>query len=228
MKLIKTKAIVLSRFNYGETDRILTVISPDLGKLRLIAKGSRAMKSKLAGGIELFTVNDIAFIRGRTEIATLVSSRMNENFKFILTDINRVQFGYELLKTINQTIEDAAESEYYDLLETTLKALNDLMIDLDITRLWFMARLIAITGHMPNLVSEADGKSLDLDKKYNFNLDSMCFEADLKGKFMPNHIKFLRLSFSLKQPLAIAHIKEAGNMVNDLMPIISSMRQQHL
>ena len=87
MKLIKKKAIVLSRFNYGETDRILTVISPDLGKLRLIAKGSRAMKSKLAGGIELFTVNDIAFIRGRTEIATLVSSRMNENFKFILTDI---------------------------------------------------------------------------------------------------------------------------------------------
>jgi len=39
----------LSRTDYGEADRILTVLTPDYGKLRLLAKGVRKVKSKLGG-----------------------------------------------------------------------------------------------------------------------------------------------------------------------------------
>lgn len=60
--IIVTSGIVLNRINFGEADRILTVITPDQGKLSLIAKGVRKEKSKLAGGIELFSVSNISFI----------------------------------------------------------------------------------------------------------------------------------------------------------------------
>jgi len=83
---IVTTAIVLSRLNYGEADRIITVITPDNGKLRLMAKGVRRVKSKLAGGIELFIVSSLTFIKGKGDIGTLVSSRLQTHFSSIVTD----------------------------------------------------------------------------------------------------------------------------------------------
>jgi DNA repair protein RecO (recombination protein O) len=57
MKTIVTKGIVLTRTDYGEADRILHFLTPDQGKIAGIAKGVRKSKSKLAGGIELFSVS---------------------------------------------------------------------------------------------------------------------------------------------------------------------------
>ena len=44
-----TDAIVLSRFDLGEADRVLTLITPDHGKLKAIAKGVRRPTSRLGG-----------------------------------------------------------------------------------------------------------------------------------------------------------------------------------
>ena len=47
MKQVVTKAIVLARTNYGEADRIVSVLTADKGKVRLLAKGVRKIKSKM-------------------------------------------------------------------------------------------------------------------------------------------------------------------------------------
>jgi len=47
-----TDAIVLSRFDYGEADRILTLITPGGGKIKAIAKGVRRQKSRIGGSLE--------------------------------------------------------------------------------------------------------------------------------------------------------------------------------
>src|SRR5665213_4492942 len=124
MKQIITKGIVLSRTDYGEADRILTLLTPDQGKLRLMARGVRRMKSKLAGGIELFSVSDITFIRGRGEIGTLVSTRLRTYYRNIVQDIERVQLGYELIKSLNKATEDAPEVDYFELMERSFAALD--------------------------------------------------------------------------------------------------------
>ncbi|MCA9330182.1 DNA repair protein RecO, partial [Candidatus Saccharibacteria bacterium] len=62
MKQIVTVGIVLARINYGEADRIVTILTPDHGKIRLLARGVRKIKSRLAGGIELFSINDLTYI----------------------------------------------------------------------------------------------------------------------------------------------------------------------
>jgi DNA repair protein RecO (recombination protein O) len=80
VKSLQTKAIVLSRTDYGEADRILTFLTPHEGKLRLMARGVRKAKSKVAGGIELFSTSDISFLRGRGEIGTLISARLRKYY----------------------------------------------------------------------------------------------------------------------------------------------------
>src|SRR4029077_4539651 len=69
-----TDAIVLSRFELGEADRVLTLITPDYGKLRVIAKGVRRIKSRLGGSLEPFAELRVALAHGRTfEVVTQVS-----------------------------------------------------------------------------------------------------------------------------------------------------------
>lgn len=228
MKQQKTKAVILSRRNYRETDRIITVLTPEFGKLRLIAKGSRVMKSKLAGGIELFTVNDIGFLRGRGEMATLIYSRLDINFPNIISDINRVQEGYSLLRTIDRTTEDETEPEYFYLLQWALAGLNDFSVDVETIRLWFLSKLMSISGHSPNLLTDSKGDKLHEKKLYGFDIESMAFFKQPGGKFNAKHIKFIRLVFNSSNPLRLARVVSADSLVYDLLPLVVMMRNTHL
>ena len=53
-RIYVTDAIVLSRFDLGEADRVLTLMTPEYGKLKAIAKGVRRQKSRLGGSLEPF------------------------------------------------------------------------------------------------------------------------------------------------------------------------------
>lgn len=69
-----TDAIVLSRFDYGEADRILTILTPGFGKLKAIAKGIRRQKSRIGGSLEPFAELRLALAHGRTfDVVTQVS-----------------------------------------------------------------------------------------------------------------------------------------------------------
>ena len=196
MNQLTTTGIVLARTDYGEADRILTVITPDHGKLRLMAKGVRRVKSKLAGGIELFSVSDISFMRGRSDIGTLISARLTRHYGRIVADIERVQLGYELIRVLNKVTEDAAEPDYFDLLELTFAALDNTVIDSTLVRLWFQVQLLRLGGHSPNLQTDTRGNKLEFNRSYEFSVDAMAFTAANDGPLKASHIKFLRLLFS--------------------------------
>src|SRR5213082_1067521 len=69
-----TDAIVLSRFELGEADRVLTMLTPEYGKVRAIAKGVRRQTSRLGGSLEPFAELRVALSHGRTfEHVTQVS-----------------------------------------------------------------------------------------------------------------------------------------------------------
>ena len=70
MKQRKTSAIILRRTNFGEADRILSLLTPE-GKISAIARGVRKQKSKLAGGVEIFALNEVVLIEGKSDIQTI-------------------------------------------------------------------------------------------------------------------------------------------------------------
>ena len=65
MSSFKTKGIIIKRSNYSEADRILTIFTENLGKIRVNAKGVRKIKSRLAGSLELFCLTSFVIIEGR-------------------------------------------------------------------------------------------------------------------------------------------------------------------
>lgn len=228
MNSLQTRGIVLSRTDYGEADRIITVLTPDQGKLRLMARGVRKPKSKLAGGIELFSVSDVTFIRGRGEIGTLISSRLNHHYGRIVEDIERVQLGYDLIKLLNKATEDEPEPEYFETLQHALEALDDPSVDPVLIRAWFSSQLLKLGGHAPNLQTAADGSKLDAEGKYGFDAEAMAFEPRPRGAFTAAHIKTLRLLFSGHPPRDIAKVEGLDGLLDDIAPLVRTMLTSYI
>lgn len=226
MKAKQTTAIVLTRTNFQEADRILTVLTPDYGKLRLMAKGVRRVNSKLAGGIELFSVSQISFIQGRGEIGTLISTRLTTHYGEIVKHIDRTTAGYELIRLVNKVTEDAAEQDYFDLLQTIFHALNEPDMSLDTIWLWAYAQLLRLAGHSPNVRQETGGHVLRADGTYRFSLDDMAFSAQSGGLYDARHIKLLRLALSAASPQVMQPVQGIDALLPTCVQLCRTMLSQ--
>lgn len=228
MKPLLAEGIVLSRTDYGEADRILTLLTPEQGKLRLMARGVRKPKSKLAGGIELFSTAEISYMHGRGEIGTLISARLVTYYSNIVQNIDRVQLGYELIKQLNKATEDQPEAEYFQLLQQAFTALNDATIDIGLIRLWFQAQLLKQAGHSPNLQTDNSGQKLTPYQAYNFDFDAMTFTPYSSGKFTAGHIKTLRLLFDGHVPTKLQHVQGMTDLLPDLGLMVHAMLTSYI
>lgn len=226
---IVTRGIVLRRLNYAEADRILTFLTPDRGKVTAIAKGVRKSKSKLAGGIELFSVSDITYIPGRREISTLISTRLGKHYANIVKETARTGVGFECIGITNKATEEAAEGGYFDILRCAFEGLDDLELQPQITSVWFNMQLLKLTGHAPNLQTDLAGEKLQASKKYNFYFDDMKFgEGNGEGNFSADIIKFLRLGFQAKNPHVLGKIEGVEEFTAAAQPLVLSMLKSYV
>lgn len=208
MNQIVTRGIVLRRIDYQEADRILTVLTPSHGKISLIAKGARRSKSKLAGGIELFSVSDITYIKGRKDISTLTSSRLRQHFPNITKDLDRTMAGYELLRRIDKIIEsDVEDQAYFDLLQDGLEGLDIMNMSYQVADMWFSLHLLELTGHTPDFRQDNEDKPLQRDELYNFDYDLMRFVSHTAGRYNQQHIKFLRFAKQAGSPKKLSNLQ---------------------
>lgn len=216
MKTLRTKAIVLRRTNYGEADRIVQFLTPENGVMSVMAKGVRREKSRLAGGIELFATCDVTVGSGRGELGILTASRMDKFYSHIMTDYDRLQFGYDAVKQVAGVAATVDEPAFYDLLEQTYQALDDLMIDVRLTRAWFWLQLAILLGVGMNLSTDVNGMKLVEDARYNFSELDHGFVFNEKGTFGSEHIKLLRI-LSAQSPKVAAHVSGVGDLINDCL-----------
>jgi len=223
MQQLKDKAIVLGRIDYAERDRILTLLCKNQGKMSLIAKGTRAAKSKLAGGIELFSESDIQYIKGRGNVGTLTSSRLHQHFGRIIEDIERTMFAYECLRLVGKINQDGSGQECYPLLSTLFAALNDPQSHLVLTKIWFFMQILDYMGTAPELYISQDSKKLQAGASYQFDYDKQAFRIDENGEFTADHVKFLRLCLSQRRPpkvvLSIEALRVADRFVQRLIQL---------
>jgi len=194
MKQLVSSAIVLKRTNYGEADRIIQVITPDHGKMSLMAKGVRKVNSKLAGSIELFSTIDVTYIPGRGSINRLITARLKQHFSNISKDLERANSGYDFIKVINKVTEDEVDEQWFDLLSNSFKYLDNPIIDINLIKIWYYLNIFKLTGHTPNLNNDRDGRDYSEKGRYSFDLESMSFYPDDNGKYFAQHIKVLKLA----------------------------------
>jgi DNA repair protein RecO (recombination protein O) len=216
VKTFRTKAIVLRRTNYGEADRILQLLTADNGMVSVMAKGVRKEKSRLAGGIELFARSDVTIGSGKGDLGILTAARLDKFYSHIMTDYDRLQFGYDAIKQIMKAATTIDEPAFFDLLEQTFVSLDDAQVDIRLTKAWFWLQLAILLGVGMNLSTDTNGMKLVEDATYNYSEGEHGFVFHEKGMFSSDHIKLLRL-LSAQPPKVAAQVKGALELVNDCL-----------
>ena len=85
--IIKTKGIVINEANSKENDKILTVLTPDLGKISVLVKGAKKNKSTFLSTCQLLAFSDLVLYKNLGDLYILNSSEIIELFYNIRIDI---------------------------------------------------------------------------------------------------------------------------------------------
>jgi DNA repair protein RecO (recombination protein O) len=145
-----TDAIVLSRFDLGEADRVLTLITPQHGKLKAIAKGIRRPASRLGGSLEPFAELNVALARGRTfDVVTEV--RVGHAWLNLRDRLESTATAWYLAELADRSLEERHEAEpLYDLLRRAYELLDAGMAPGRVAR-WYEMHLADELGQRPEV-----------------------------------------------------------------------------
>lgn len=117
------EGIILKRRAVGEADRMLTVYTRQLGKIRVLGKGVRRIHSRRSGHVELFsrvilTLHTHGSIDIMTEAQAVVSGSLFE------THASRIAYAYCMCELVDQLLADRQEhADIFFLLADSLKTL---------------------------------------------------------------------------------------------------------
>lgn len=149
-RLYPTEAVVLKGFDYGEADRLLTLYTPNLGKIRCIAKGVRRTKSRMSGHLDLFTRSNLLIARGR-QLDIVTQAETIEHFPAMRQDLLRSSNAHYVAELVeNFSAEQMANYPVYALTVATLRRVADHPL-LDLVLRSFELQLLAMTGYRPQL-----------------------------------------------------------------------------
>jgi DNA repair protein RecO (recombination protein O) len=150
-RVYPSPAIALKRMDYGEADRIVTVLTPDYGKLRLMAKGVRRSTSRMAGHLELFSHAHLMIARGRDlDLATQASTI--EPFRGVREDLVKASHAYHLGELVDALLEDRdAHRPVFVLLRDALAALEAGFPRAELVARHFELQVLGEVGFRPEL-----------------------------------------------------------------------------
>ncbi|HLZ10805.1 MAG TPA: DNA repair protein RecO [Chloroflexota bacterium] len=106
---MRADAVVLRRHDFGEADRIITLFTENLGKMRAVAKGVRRPTSRLGGHLELFSRIQVMLARGRN-LETITQVEMVDPFVGIRDDLWRTGLAYYVAELLDRLTEEHAEN----------------------------------------------------------------------------------------------------------------------
>ncbi|MBQ3574908.1 MAG: DNA repair protein RecO, partial [Clostridia bacterium] len=123
MPTLSTPALVLRRSDYSDYDRMVTLFSPQYGRIDAVARGCRRPKSPLLNACEPFTSGEFQFYQ-KGERFTMEQCQITESFYELRTDYDRLQHGVYWLKLLDASV--MSDVPMPDLFLITLRALAHL------------------------------------------------------------------------------------------------------
>lgn len=131
MPVFTTEGVIIKRSNYGEADRILTVVTPFKGKIRVLAKGVRRITSRRGGNVELLNRVKLqvfqgkAMPAGRQGLNILTEAESLETFAKIKEDLILSSYGSHLAELAERLLpEEQTNPGAYELLASVLALLD--------------------------------------------------------------------------------------------------------
>lgn len=176
MPTIKVKGIILSENNMGDYDKMLTILTPNLGKISCVAKGARRPKSALLAGTQMFCFGEYMVYQG-TSTYHMNSCETIEIFYKLRTDLDKLKYAIHIDKIIQDITEE--NENCFNILQLYLNALYTLSEtdkDLSLTVSIFKLRLLCLLGFTPRIAACVNCK--ETEKSTHFSIKDNGFKCE--------------------------------------------------
>ena len=185
MDTIVMPGLVLKETRYKESDRILTILTPELGVISASAQSSLRLKNKLFSACGLFCYSEFVLLPGRN-MFTIREAEVRHVFHGVASSIEGMSLAMylaEMAAALSPTGEEAAKE--LRLLLNCLYMINEGKTDLRVVKAVFELRTMSECGFLPQLLcckacEKYDGPAFYLDLQEGFLLCADC--AQKAGK----------------------------------------------
>jgi len=151
MAVIKTKGVVINEHNSGDFDKVLTILTPDLGKITCFAKNVRRPKSTFLAGTSLFAFSDIMLYKGAGSYK-LNACETIEIFYNLRIDLDKLNIATYITQIVNDiTYENAQSYRILQLYLNTLYMISETDKESDFIESVFRIRAMHLLGYTPIL-----------------------------------------------------------------------------
>lgn len=148
---LTTQGIVLREVNYKESDKILTVLTRDLGKLTVKARACRRKNSPLAAASQLLVYSELTLFEYR-DYWSMDQGDSLEQFWGVRQDVEKLALGSyfaEVMETVAE--EGRPDPALLSLILNSLYALDKLSKPLPLVKAAYELKLLSLVGYEPML-----------------------------------------------------------------------------
>ena len=151
MPLQKTEAVVIKTQRSGETSKIVTLFSPKFGKLKVVAKGSRGLKSRFFGSLEpLNHVSVVYYFKETREYQFLSQADIIHAYDKLKADLKKYAMATVFCDLIDRTELEQANPYLFQILIDVLNEIDRTKQNLSNYYFWFLLRFLKINGFSPD------------------------------------------------------------------------------
>lgn len=169
--LYTVEAVVIRSVDYGEGHKIITLFTKEAGKVGVIARGAKKMRSRLAAMTQVFTYGEFTYYRSG-QLGNLQSGDVIEAYPSLQTDIYKTAYAAYIIEMIDRMLHEHEGSAFlFEQLLAALQAIDEGKDPQTISHLFEM-KMFDFAGYTPTLHACSNCASERI---------SHCFSAQLGG-----------------------------------------------
>ncbi len=173
MSTIKVNGIVIKEVNVGESDKIITVLAKERGKLSFSARGARKPKSKFMAGTQLFCCSEF-IVYDRRKFLSLTQVETLESFYHLRNDLEKLTYALHMMELVDKTIlENDQHDDILSLMVRTLSVLAKTDFNSKLSIHIFEIKFMQFMGYTPVLdCCTCCGRNVEPAQNYFFSFSS--------------------------------------------------------
>ena len=154
--ILRTEAVVLRSMDYGETSRIVTLFTREMGKIGVMAKGARNPKSRFGSTLDpLSHIQVIIYYKPTRDLQSLTEASHVRAYTSIRDSLRRIEVGLRIIELTNSLMQVEQQNlKIFTLLVSVIAALAEVDERFENLLPFYQLRLASILGFAPSFEKE--------------------------------------------------------------------------
>jgi len=143
----KTSGFVIAKNDLKEADQLFSFYSRDFGKIKILGRSIRKIKSKLRAGVDTMYFSELEFVQGKG-YKTLTDALAIEKYRNIKCDLDKLEIANRICETANNLLHGQEKDEsIFCLIDDTFKRLNDGVLNQELIYYHFFWNFVSLLGY---------------------------------------------------------------------------------